>query len=930
MDLKESQELFKGCDFISKKTRSIYAWRTALWVRFCNERKEGFQVTEDKLIEYLDWLFEIDLVNKINTKKNYVPDILRDHMGSVICLWRIQTGDNSDLVSPKEGTRYQAKWDDILRAYPRRERFLTRPHIIEGRGINAATGKATPETSPRMHTSYQPNYNRDIGGSGGHRFHPHYPGHQQNIPPQRQQLVIAPYQHSQHSLQLHGRRPLTQPHNMRTQQLQQHQQQQYQTQLAGVAEPTEHCWQLRWMLSESWAPVASRLLFTLAMSTWVEAACVVGLQLSDVHFASSTMAPRLPPSVLRISLVVPQASSARHGPGGPGPASFTARQQFSIIRSRSPLLCSWNALAVALFYRWHIAGASPPTFANSQWQSTLAVPANLGGYMSPSMASDGGQQDSRMAIAAIESRLISATERLSLVRELLPRDRLPVERIVRQHSLQRALSQSLHRAQGGIAQQDSQAAYNDFTPLADGGSPDRLSQLRTANSGYFAHHHMIQRHNVIPPEALQRTDLAVLRCCNAPILHEADAASILGSQLFSTPDFARYCEMMKVEAAEEISLLRHDLDLAMSNGEHYGDVSRGTDIALYGTGQPMQHLNGLSGQGTTLPPMLSQRRIGGSMMPDSPDRESFSPTISPSPPVQDPRSSSLNPAPYIEDPHSINIQQQHTPLMANQQVQSHSLPTRPLDGWSDSYFNHGGSSNGTPGGFGAAGPSTASGSQGHSAKRRRPEVSSGLVSPSAIAMPRSNSPYNRVPSPKSNWQSSHSQRLSRSPPRPMRSPLGGNTGNSSYRVGPPPSYVAGTTTLPSISQFVQPASDALPLPIGSPSLGRVATHDQLLRSGAMHRRDAANHHFPPSSLRRSSGSIGEESSIGGIGDTTVTGRDELSRSEQDQITFLREENAYLKQRLHQLEISVSQRQAEVENRMARMEQYMTRTNERTL
>ncbi|KAJ2050342.1 hypothetical protein GGI08_005518, partial [Coemansia sp. S2] len=100
---------------------------------------------------------------------------------------------------------------------------------------------------------------------------------------------------------------------------------------------------------------------------------------------------------------------------------------FSIIRSRSPLLCSWNALAVALFYRWHIAGAPPPTFANSQWQSTLAVPANLNGYKSPSMASDGEQQDGRMAIAAIESRLISATERLSLVRELLPRDRLPVE-----------------------------------------------------------------------------------------------------------------------------------------------------------------------------------------------------------------------------------------------------------------------------------------------------------------------------------------------------------------------------------------------------------------------------------------------------------------------------------------------------------------------
>ncbi|KAJ2077448.1 hypothetical protein GGI16_008125, partial [Coemansia sp. S142-1] len=425
-------------------------------------------------------------------------------------------------------------------------------------------------------------------------------------------------------------------------------------------------------------------------------------------------------------------------------------------------------------------------------------------------------------------------------------------------------------------------------------------------------------------------DLAMLRCCNAPVLHEADAASILGSQLFSTPGFARYCEMMKAEAAEEISLLRHDLDLAMSNGEHYGDVSRGTDSALYGTGQSMQHMNDLSGQGTTLPPVLSQRRFGGSMMPDSPDRESFSPTISPSPPIQDTRSTSLNPAPYMAGPHSINIQQQHTPVMASQQVQSHSLPTRPLDEWSDSYFNRGESSNGTPGGFGVAGPSTAGGSQAHSAKRRRPEVSSGLVSPSAIAMPRSNSPYNRAPSPRGNWHSPHPQRLSRSPPRPIRSPLGGNTSNPSYRVGPPPSYVAATTTLPSISQFVLPASGTLPLPIGSPSHGRVPPHDQQQRSGVMHRRDPTDPHFPPSSLRRSSGSVGEESSIGGIGDTTVTGRDELSRSEQDQLAFLREENAYLKQRLNQLEITVTQRQTEVENRMARMEQYMARTDERTL
>ncbi|KAJ2764067.1 hypothetical protein IWQ57_005318, partial [Coemansia nantahalensis] len=136
--LKESQELYQNCEFISKKTRSIYAWRAALWVRFCKERSVDFAVTEDRLIEYLDWLFEIDLVNKINTKKSYVPDILRDHMGSVICLWRIQTGNNPDLVSPKEGSRYQAKWDEILRNHPRRERLV--PPTFEQKGEQADAG----------------------------------------------------------------------------------------------------------------------------------------------------------------------------------------------------------------------------------------------------------------------------------------------------------------------------------------------------------------------------------------------------------------------------------------------------------------------------------------------------------------------------------------------------------------------------------------------------------------------------------------------------------------------------------------------------------------------------------------------------------------------------------------------------------------------
>ncbi|KAJ2325432.1 hypothetical protein GGI00_005038 [Coemansia sp. RSA 2681] len=349
-------------------------------------------------------------------------------------------------------------------------------------------------------------------------------------------------------------------------------------------------------------------------------------------------------------------------------------------------------------------------------------------------------------------------------------------------------------------------------------------------------------------------------------------------------------------------------------------------MAMYGTGQPSD----AAGQGTALPPMLSQRRIGGSMMPDSPDRESFSPTISPSPPVQDPRTMSHNPAPFTDNPRSIDLQRQRMSLATHQPLQSHSLPTRPLDGWADGYFGNAGAtgtSHSNSNSNGDAESSAATGSLAPSAKRRRPEVGSALFPSPESAMPRSSSPYNKATSPKGNRRPLHSPRLSRSPPNPVRSPIGASMGSSSYRVGP--SSAATTTALPSISHFVQSASSTSPLPIGSPGFGRIAIHEQL-RLGAPHRRDAAEPHLPPSSLRRSSGSVGEESSIGGIGDTTVTGRDELSRSELDQLSILREENAYLRQRLHQLEFSVTQRHAEMDSWMGRMEKHIMRANERPL
>ncbi|KAJ2878949.1 hypothetical protein FB639_003224, partial [Coemansia asiatica] len=381
--LKDSQELYQDCEFISKKTRSIYAWRAALWVRYCKEHKMNFSVTEDKLIAYLDWLFEIDLVNKINTKKSYVPDILRDHMGSVICLWRIQTGNDPDLVSPKEGTRYQSKWDEILRNYPRRDRFQTRSYMPDGRlsdasvvvppqvqagysythgsmsaaaaaaansgtGIGAGNSSFSGYRDYRGYDSVSHHYAADAKSSYNYR---HQSSHSSMLPPllpsqHMHQGYGHQYQHS-HPHAIDHRPPtnseLGRPQGQSYHQYQSHHQQiqQYphyhhrsQAQPAvprypiALADATEMDWQLHWILGGSWAHSVSRFLFTVSMAAWVEAIDVVGIRLSDVHFASSTLAPRLPSSVLRITLMTNTVPGYRK-PFSGGTSSITpaSRQQ---------------------------------------------------------------------------------------------------------------------------------------------------------------------------------------------------------------------------------------------------------------------------------------------------------------------------------------------------------------------------------------------------------------------------------------------------------------------------------------------------------------------------------------------------------------------------------------------------------------------------
>ncbi|KAJ2233447.1 hypothetical protein IWW45_004174 [Coemansia sp. RSA 485] len=1012
MYLKDSQELYQDCEFISKKTRSIYAWRAALWVRYCKERKMDFSVTEDKLITYLDWLFEIDLVNKINTKKSYVPDILRDHMGSVICLWRIQTGNDPDLVSPKEGTRYQSKWDEILRNYPRRDRFQTRSYMPDGRSPDnsmtappqtqagypynhrdmsaaaTAAGSGTGGASSSGYNSY-----RDYRGydSAGHHYtvdskssyhYNHQSPHSSLLPPPHSSQ--HPYQGYNHQYPhtLEYRQP-TNPetgrsqsqhyhhHNQNQQQNQQHAHySRPQTQPAvprypiALSDTAEMDWQLSWILGGSWAHSVARFLFTISMATWVEAIDVVGIRLLDVYFASSTLAPRLPSSVLRITLMTNTVPGYRQQLSGDTSSITPAvRQQFSIIRSRSPLTCAWNALSMLLFHRWHVAESLPPTFANSAWQNTLVIPAFSKGSI-PSLAGNSGIADGALSEMAAESGQVSISERLGLVRDLLSEDKMPVQSVLRTQALHHARQLGINpvatvsplRDQRSAQGESSWAQYSSST---ENEALDRLAQLATANSGYFESHHTIQRHKVIPPKTLQQTifpwankmlsevpsslglnerrhvsrfldflldlriillqDIAILKCCAHYLPQDYDMTSILHHKLFNTPEFSRYCEKMQADAADEIRALQHSLDTAMDDEEMYRDTARVSGV------------DNMPAMPSVAP---SHREDSGMMMVGSPDGESFSPTISPSPPKQDGRISSQHPVTFMGSPRSTDDRMIHTPTTAPQQMMSHSMPSRPFEEINDDMsFNairargNGGPledhSMATASAAAGATGSISAGAAIPSAKRRRPEIGSnpahsGLYNPAVGP----ETPYPGA-SPRIGHRhtSSHrSQRITRSPPNMhMRSPgLGGSS-----RLG--------QSILPSISQFayhtnLSTGSNAggSPMLVNSPNLGRGGNQQRMSISGvSSHRRDNADVYMSSGGLRRASDTVTEGSAGGGsAGGGMGVGRDDLSRNDIEQIGQLREENALLRQRLNDLEITVVQKHAEMHDWMSRVEKHI--------
>ncbi|KAJ1736165.1 hypothetical protein LPJ61_000124 [Coemansia biformis] len=85
---------------------------------------------------------------------------------------------------------------------------------------------------------------------------------------------------------------------------------------------------------------------------------------AEMHAASeSTTATELPLKAIAVALR----------------SSASKDSRTVALRHANPLLCSWGALAMCLFEKWHVANEAAPDFSTTAWQSQHLFPAIAGG-----------------------------------------------------------------------------------------------------------------------------------------------------------------------------------------------------------------------------------------------------------------------------------------------------------------------------------------------------------------------------------------------------------------------------------------------------------------------------------------------------------------------------------------------------------------------
>ncbi|KAJ2844162.1 hypothetical protein J3B02_005050, partial [Coemansia erecta] len=137
------------------------------------------------------------------------------------------------------------------------------------------------------------------------------------------------------------------------------------------------------MRRSSYCSLNMRLWHALSVSTWLSDKAILGLTLGSFSIGrhnSSSLCPSYDYITIKSQVsskssspyydnsdFVDNASRPRRSAGVEGDCKF----KVEIVRHSRPIQCPWNALAMLLFYRWHVLKEPLPNFKDDSWKEAL-------------------------------------------------------------------------------------------------------------------------------------------------------------------------------------------------------------------------------------------------------------------------------------------------------------------------------------------------------------------------------------------------------------------------------------------------------------------------------------------------------------------------------------------------------------------------------
>ncbi|KAJ2065801.1 hypothetical protein GGI17_000070 [Coemansia sp. S146] len=121
---QKAKDVLEKCTFVGEDTKECYSSRIALWIHYCNQFSGGDdKVTDSRLADYVEWMVNSGYAERIHQEESdieelHIQQVLRNQLQGVMCYWRIQNNDPTDIPDPRRSTIFVKKWRDIIQRYP--------------------------------------------------------------------------------------------------------------------------------------------------------------------------------------------------------------------------------------------------------------------------------------------------------------------------------------------------------------------------------------------------------------------------------------------------------------------------------------------------------------------------------------------------------------------------------------------------------------------------------------------------------------------------------------------------------------------------------------------------------------------------------------------------------------------------------------------